>query len=129
VNQFRECGRFAKAEGLRIVFHPDQFVVLNPPQPNVVSQSIAELEYHAEVAQWIGVDVVNIHCGGAYGDKQMALTKFAKTINRLSRYARKLLMVENDDKIYTPSELLPFCRGQGIPFVYDIHHHRCNGMK
>jgi UV DNA damage endonuclease len=126
VKQFRECGRFAKAEGLRIVFHPDQFVVLNSPRPNVLSQSIADLEYHAEVAQWIGADVVNIHCGGAYGDKQMALARFAKTLKRLSRHARKLLTVENDDRIYTPSDLLPFCREQRIKFVYDIHHHRCN---
>jgi UV DNA damage endonuclease len=125
VNQFRECGRFAKAEGLRIVFHPDQFVVLNSPRPNVVSQSIAELEYHTEVAQWIGADVINIHCGGAYGDKQMALRTFAKTLKRLSRNTRNLLTVENDDRIYTPSDLLPFCRKHGIPFVYDIHHHRC----
>jgi UV DNA damage endonuclease len=125
VNQFLECGRIAKTGGLRIVFHPDQFVVLNSPRPNVVSQSIAELEYHTEVAQWIGADVINIHCGGAYGDKQMALRTFAKTLKRLSRNARKLLTVENDDRIYTPSDLLPFCRKHGIPFVYDIHHHRC----
>jgi UV DNA damage endonuclease len=125
VNQFQECGRFAKAEGLRIVFHPDQFVVLNSPRPNVVSQSIAELEYQTEVAQWIGADVINIHCGGAYGDKQIALQTFAKTLTRLSRNTRKLLTVENDDRIYTPSDLLPFCRKHGMPFVYDIHHHRC----
>ena len=100
-------------------------MVLNSPRTNVISQSIAEVEYHTEVAQWIGADVINIHCGGAYGDKQMALQTFAKTLTRLSRNTRKLLTVENDDRIYTPSDLLPFCRKHGMPFVYDIHHHRC----
>ena len=90
-----------------------------------LTQSIAELEYQAEVAQWIGADVVNIHGGGAYGDKQAALRTFAKNLARLSKKARRLLTLENDDKIYTPADLLPFCREQGIPFVYDVHHHRC----
>ena len=126
VNQFRKCGAFAKAAGLRTTFHPDQFVVLNSPEPDVVAQSIAELEYQAEVAQWIGADVVNIHGGGAYGDKQTALRTFAKNLARLSKKARRLVTLENDDKIYTPADLLPFCKDQGIPFVYDVHHHRCN---
>jgi UV DNA damage endonuclease len=36
------------------------------------------------------------------------------------------LTVENDDVTYTPSDLLPTCRAEGIPLVYDVHHHRCN---
>jgi UV DNA damage endonuclease len=125
VDQFRACGRFAKKEGLRTTFHPDQFVVLNSPRLDVVQQSIAELEYQAEVAQWIRADVVNIHAGGAYGNKQVALRTFAKNLALLSRKTRTLLTVENDDKTYTPADLLPFCREWDVPFVYDVHHHRC----
>ena len=125
IQRFRECGEHAKAAGLRTTFHPDQFVVLNSARPDVVEQSIQEVEYQAEVAQWIGADVINIHCGGAYGDKQKALRTLAKNLARLSRSAHRLLTVENDDKIYTPADLLPFCRQHGIPFVYDVHHHRC----
>ncbi|MCA9022891.1 MAG: UV DNA damage repair endonuclease UvsE, partial [Planctomycetaceae bacterium] len=36
------------------------------------------------------------------------------------------LTLENDDKIYTPTDLLPLCRKAGIPLVYDAHHHRCH---
>lgn len=125
VKQFRKCGAFAKTAGLRTTFHPDQFVVLNSPRPDVVEKSIAELEYQAEVAHWIGADVVNIHGGGAYGDKQAALQAFAKNVARLSKKARSLVTLENDDKVYTPADLLPFCREYKIPFVYDVHHHRC----
>jgi UV DNA damage endonuclease len=126
VGQFRKCGAFAKTAGLRTSFHPDQFVVLNSPKPDVVEQSIQEIEYQAEVAHWTGADVVNIHAGGAYGDKQKALRTFAKNLARLSKKARRLVTLENDDRIYTPADLLPFCREQRIPFVYDVHHHRCN---
>jgi UV DNA damage endonuclease len=125
VNQFRKCKAFAEGAGLRTVFHPDQFVVLNSPRADVVEQSIAELEYQTEVARWIGADVVNIHGGGAYGDKPMALQAFATNFVRLSREARRLVTLENDDRIFTPTDLLPFCREHGIPFVYDVHHHRC----
>jgi predicted NUDIX family NTP pyrophosphohydrolase len=36
VAQFRKCGAFAKAAGIRTCFHPDQFVVVNSPQADVV---------------------------------------------------------------------------------------------
>ena len=126
IEQFQECSKFAKKTGLRITFHPDQFVVLNSPKPDVVTQSIQEIEYQTEVAQWIGADVINIHAGGAYGDKSAALERFAKNLARMSKAARKFLTVENDDKVYTPADLLPICMAEGVPLVYDVHHHRCN---
>lgn len=125
VRRFRTCGRFVKANGLRTSFHPDQFVVLNSPRPEVVVQSIAELEYQTEVAEWVGADVINVHGGGTYGNKPKALADFAKTLKRLSRRVRRRLTVENDDRTYTPADLLPMCAAEGIPLVYDVHHHRC----
>lgn len=126
VKRFKACGRFARKHDIRLSFHPDQFVVLNSPRPDVVERSIAELEYQCEVAQWVGADVVNIHGGGAYGDKQQALSRFAENLDRLSRRVRNRLTVENDDVTYTPTDLLPLCRAEGVPLVYDVHHHRCN---
>lgn len=126
IRRFKVCGEFVTKHKLRTCFHPDQFVVLNSQRPEVVDSSIRELEYQAEVAEWIGADVVNIHGGGAFGDKQKALAEFACNLDRLSSRARKLLTVENDDKIFTPADLLPICKTHGIPLVYDVHHHRCN---
>jgi UV DNA damage endonuclease len=126
VRRFTDCGLFANQHGIRTCFHPDQFVVLNSPKPEVVESSIRELECQSEVAEWVGADVVNIHGGGAYGDKSSALAEFARNLKRLSRRTRKLLTVENDDKTYTPADLLPLCQRNGIPLVYDVHHHRCH---
>lgn len=125
VDAFRSIGEFAAEHSIRLTFHPDQFVVLNSPREEVVESSIAELEYQSEVAEWIGADVVNIHGGGGYGDKKSAIERFAYNLDRLSSRARQRLTVENDDRVYTPEELLPLCRAQGIPLVYDVHHHRC----
>jgi UV DNA damage endonuclease len=126
IRRFKKCGTFVRKHKLRTCFHPDQFVVLNSLRPDVVENSVQELEYQAEVAEWVGADVVNIHGGGAYGDKQKALATFARNLNRLSRRVRSRLTVENDDKTYTPADLLPICKVEGLPLVYDVHHHRCN---
>lgn len=123
---FKNCGIFAKNKNIRTCFHPDQFVVLNSKSENVVEQSLIEIEYQAEVAEWVGADVLNIHGGGAFNDKKGSLSQFEKTLDRLSDRARSRITVENDDKTYTPSDLLPICKNAGIPLVYDVHHHRCN---
>jgi UV DNA damage endonuclease len=126
VRRFRECGEFVKKHKLRTCFHPDQFVVLNSSRLDVVEMSVRELEYQADVAEWIGADVINIHGGGAYGDKPKALADFARNLDQLSSTVRSRLTVENDDKIFTPADLLPLCKATGVPLVYDVHHHRCN---
>lgn len=126
VAAFLRCGAFAKQNGLRLTFHPDQFVVLGSPNPRVVLSSIAELEYQAEVASCIGADVITIHGGGSYGDKPTALDRWRRNFVRLSKAVRTRIALENDDGIYTPSDLLPVCQAVNIPLVYDVHHHRCN---
>jgi UV DNA damage endonuclease len=126
VSRFISCGQFAARHGLRTCFHPDQFVVLNSQRNEVVQASIEELEYQAEVAHWIGADVINIHAGGAFGDKARALAGLEKNLERLSPAARERLTLENDDKIFTPADLLPLCKSAGVPLVFDVHHHRCH---
>ncbi len=125
VSRFRACGALAAEHGIRTCFHPDQFVVLNSRKPEVVEASLQELEYQSEVAEWVGADVVNIHGGGVFGDKVQALDDLARALGRLSERARTRLTVENDDRSFSPTDLLPLCRAEGIPLVYDAHHHRC----
>lgn len=117
---------FRQSHGLRLSFHPDQFVVLNSPRPEVVASSIAELDYQAMVAEKIGAEVINIHLGGAYGDKKAAIRRFAASFADLPDRVRCQLSIENDDVSYTPADLLPLAAQLELPVVYDVHHHRCN---
>jgi UV DNA damage endonuclease len=121
---FRECGNLARKRGVRLSFHPDQFVLLNSPKPDVVRHSLAELAYQAEVAEWVGADAINIHGGGGYGDKPAALERLVRGIEALPDAIRKRLTLENDDRVFSPADLLPVCRRTGTPLTYDIHHHR-----
>ena len=131
LKQFRKCGTFARKHGLRITFHPDQFILPSSPDSGVTQRSVADLVYQAEVASWIQADVLNVHAGGAYNDKRRALLRLMGRIEKLPDSVRTRLTLENDDRIYTPADLLPLCKETGIPFVYDVHHHRClpDGMR
>ena len=122
----KTCRLFAQQHQIRLSFHPDQFVVLSSPHPPVVANSILELEYQALLAEMVGADVINIHAGGVYGDKHAALERFGGVYEALPESVRKRLTLENDDVSYTPEDLLPLCAAHKIPFVYDVHHHRCN---
>jgi UV DNA damage endonuclease len=123
---YRQAAQLAVRLGIRLTFHPDQFTLLSSPDAGVTARSLAELAYHAEAAELIGADVLTLHGGGAYGDKRAALQRVAAAIEELPTAIRSRLALENDDRIYTPADLLPLCIRTGIPFVYDIHHHRCH---
>ena len=125
IERFREIGEFCRRNDLRTTFHPDQFVLLSSTNPKVTRSSLTELKYQAEVAEWINADVINIHGGGAYGNKTEALRRLVSQIKKLPDSVRTLLTLENDDRVYTPKDLLSVCVETDIPLVYDVHHHRC----
>ncbi|HEY8377162.1 MAG TPA: UV DNA damage repair endonuclease UvsE [Nannocystis sp.] len=116
----------AQKAAVRLSFHPDQFVVPGSPNPDVVRASLRELEYMAEVADLIGAEQLTIHGGGGKDNKSAALARLARGLDRLSPRARALVVLENDDRLYTVEDLLPLCTAAAIPLVYDVHHHRCN---
>ncbi|MCS7161509.1 MAG: UV DNA damage repair endonuclease UvsE [Gemmatales bacterium] len=120
------AGRFAQAQGIRLSFHPDQFVLLHSPRAQVVQAAILDLVVHTELADLLGADVITIHAGGVYGDKTQALRRLARVIERLPDQVRQRLALENDDHLYTVADLLPLCRSLQVPLVYDVHHHRCH---
>ncbi|WP_300460080.1 UV DNA damage repair endonuclease UvsE [Desulfobacula sp.] len=125
IKRFKACGIFSRKYNIRTSFHPDQFIILSSPNPSVVERAMADLAYQTQVAQWVNADVINIHAGGVYGDKTAALKRLERTIETLPDPVRKRLTLENDDKSYSPEDLLPICSDMKIPLVYDIHHHRC----
>lgn len=126
IGQLAEVKKISNDNDIRLSFHPDQFNVLNSPHAEVVERSFTELNYQAMLAGFIGADVINIHLGGVYGDKDIARKRFIENFFLLPDAVRQKLTIENDDKSYTPEDLEPVCEETGIPLVYDIHHHRCN---
>jgi UV DNA damage endonuclease len=125
IEEFIACGKYCRENDMRTTFHPDQFILLSSPKREVVKRSVADLQYHAQVAEWVEADVINIHAGGAYGDKKKTLKRLRKHIDRLPDAVRSRLTLENDDRTYSPRDLLPLCCELEMPMVFDVHHHRC----
>jgi UV DNA damage endonuclease len=123
---FHLAGDLAREYGIRLSFHPDQFVVLNSVSERVAAWSIAELELQGSLAELVGADAIVLHGGGAFGGVAAALDRLGVGLSRLSPNTRARLALENDDRQFTPADLLPLCRAEGVPLVYDVHHHRCH---
>jgi len=123
---FVDAGVQASQRQVRLSFHPDQFVVPGSLREDVVQSSLAELEHQALVAELIGAEQLTLHGGGAQGGKSAALDRLRRNLAKLSSRAHERIALENDDRLYTVMDLLPLCRKEGFPLVYDVHHHRCN---
>jgi len=130
------AGVKAKTHGVRITSHPGPFNVLTSPHEHVVENCIKDLTIHSDTFDMIGLsrtpyNKINIHIGGAYGDKPKSMERFCKNFERLPDGVKNRLTVENDDKasMYSVKELYNgIYKRIGIPVVFDYHHHRfCNG--
>lgn len=123
---YRAAGALAQKNSIRLSFHPDQFVVLNSTAERVVASSVQEMNHQAMVADLIGAEALTLHVGGKTEGTKPAIERLERGIGKLGPSARSKLALENDDRLFSPADLLPFCERTGIPFIYDVHHHRCN---
>jgi UV DNA damage endonuclease len=125
--QLSDTGGMVRRHTMRISMHPDQFVVINSPNQEVVENSIRELRYHAEVLDLMGLDTsakIQIHVGGVYGDRIQSLARFAKRYATLSTDIRRRLVVENDERSYSLADCAKLSAETGIPVLLDAFHHQ-----
>ncbi len=121
-------GEFIAASGIRISMHPDQFIILNSPDPKIVERSIAELMYHAELLDLMELPAsakIQLHVGGVYGNPPESITRFVRAGEHLDPLVRKRLVVENDDRRFTAADCLNIHEQTGIPVLFDVFHHAC----
>lgn len=115
---------------MRISAHPGPFNKL-AGSGATLANTIKDLEIHSQIFDLMGLPAthwhkINIHVGGAYGDKQETLKRFAQNFNLLSHNLRGRLTVENDDKqgLYNVHDLTYLHQQIGIPIVFDYFHHK-----
>lgn len=122
---FAPLGETARANDVRLSFHPDQFVVLASDRPEVVNKSIEEFEYHVDMARWMGYgkqfqDIkINVHISGRAGPEGIRAA-----YKRLSPEARNTLTIENEEMTHDLHTVLQIA--DLVPIVMDIHHHWVN---
>jgi UV DNA damage endonuclease len=126
---FKQIGVFINKHKMRVSMHPDQFTLINSPDINIFRRSVAELLYHANVLDLLGTDLaakIQIHVGGAYGNKEESMKRFIKRFRMLSQRIKRRLAIENDERIYSVRDCVSLHGETGIPVVFDTLHHRCN---
>ena len=129
-----EVGKIAKDAGQRLTMHPGPYNCLASPTKKVVEKTIRELNFHSEQFNMMGYDPspynkINIHVGGAYGDKESTLLRFCDNFKLLNDDTKKRLVVENDDSPneYSVKDLVNGVHLRiGIPITFDYFHHKFN---
>lgn len=126
--EFKKLRKLKDKYKMRFSMHPGQYSVLNSPDDRVVENAVRDIEYHAELLGMISPDdgKIVIHLGGVYGDKKAAKERFIENFSKLSKKARSMLILENDDKSYNIADVLEIFGELKIPAVFDILHHDCN---
>jgi len=116
-------GEQATQLGVRLVLHPDQFVVLSSDRPEVIENSIKILAMHARIFDLLGLPqspwaLMNIH--GGKGDRAERLIE---SIRSLPDNIRLRLTLENDEYTYGSEQIASICQAAGVPHLFDAHHH------
>ena len=135
-SQVEECvgglerlGRRATTMGLRLSMHPGQYTVLNSENAEVVKAAIAELDVHAEILDGMGLGpeaVVVLHVGGRSGGLDAAFDRFEHGFSLLPERAQRRLVIENDDRAFSLTDVLALSKRIGRPVVWDVLHHYCH---
>ena len=127
-NELNNIGIKLKENKFRVSMHPGQFTLLNSPNEKIVEKSLAELEYHADFLNAMGLDntaKIQIHVGGVYGDKDSAIKRFINTFGIASNKIKSRLAIENDDYHYSVKDCLRINKETNIPIILDNLHLEC----
>lgn len=121
-------GAKARRLGLRLSFHPSQFIVLNSPNPELVRKSIWDLTSQAEMLDAMELSpeaVLVVHVGGVYDDKDAARIRWVQTWSTLPEPVRRRLVLENDDLRFSAADTIWINQRTGVRLIFDHQHFWC----
>ena len=121
--KFNDIGKKIKRYRMRVDTHLDQYCVLNSVNEKVVEISIKQIEYHYNLFKLLGINgKAIIHVGSGKDNKEESVKRFITNFKKLPDYLKDIIILENDDKLFTFEETLAFCKILNIPMVLDYHH-------
>jgi len=126
--ELQATGRRARELGLRLSFHPSQFVVLNSPDPELVQKSVWDLSTQAEMLDLMELGpeaVVVLHVGGIYGNQRQSAERWARNWGTLPEHVRRRLVLEHDDLRFSAADVLWIHEQTGVRLIFDYQHFWC----
>jgi UV DNA damage endonuclease len=116
-------GAHAAAKGVRVVLHPDQYVVLNSDSDAVRALSLSIMLDHALAFDMLGLPRSPWSCMILHGGKGGRADALVEVIRALPEPVASRLVLENDESAYGAAAILNVCRRANVPMVFDAHHH------
>ena len=127
-SELRAIGRKARELGVRLSFHPSQFVLLNSPDETLTAKSIWDLTSQAEMLDRmeLGPEAVMVtHVGGVYGDHAESRARWARRWPTLPEPVRRRLVLEHDDIRFSAADVLWVHEQTGVRCIFDYQHYWC----
>ena len=125
--QLRAAGDAFTTAHIRVLVHPDQFIVLNSESSDVVRRALYALSFHGLVMDTLGFSRSPWNTILLHGGKGGRAAELAAIIPTLPDNVRLRLCLENDERAFGPAELIPVCEQVGVPLIFDAHHHVVKG--
>lgn len=120
-------GTYIKNKKMRVDMHPDQYLVLNSINFNVVENTISSLNYYNNLMNIMGLKTnIILHIGSGQEGKIKAMKRFEENFYRLKKSVQSKIALENDDKVFNIRNTLSLAKKLNIPVVLDYHHFLVN---
>ena len=121
-------GAKARGLGIRLSFHPSQYVLLNSPDPALTAKSIWDFSSQAEMLDRMGLDdeaVMVTHVGGVYDDHEASRARWIEGWEQCPDHVRRRLVLENDDLRFSAADVLWIHERTGVRLIFDYQHFWC----
>lgn len=122
--QLGAIGERATRQGVRIVMHPDQFVLLSSDSKKIVENGVGVLRHQARVLDLLRQPQTTWTALQILGGKSDRGDQLLRSIRNLPEEVKLRLALVNDDA-YGAAEMLSICQTSGVPMVFDAHAHVC----
>jgi len=120
-------GNYINDNKMRVDMHPDQYLVLNSINPEVVENTLLSLNYYNDLMNIIGLKTnIILHIGSGQEGKTKAMRRFEENFYSLKKSIQSKIALENDDKIFNIRNTLFLAKKLKVPMVLDYHHFLVN---
>ncbi len=125
--KLKEIGDYIQEKKMIVDMHPDQYLVLNSMNQEVVKSTLLSLEYYHFLMNLLQLKTnIILHIGSSQEGKRKAMKRFEENFYHLNKSIQKRIALENDDKIFNIRNTLSLSKKLKVPMVLDYHHFLVN---
>lgn len=125
--ELSEIGKIINSNNMRVDMHVDHFYVLNSVHDDVSLSTINILKFYKNIFKAMNIKGrLIMHIGSKTLGKREGMKRFINNFEKLDNETKKLIILENDDKVYNIKNTLSLSKKLKVPFVLDYHHFLCN---